>query len=335
MRHRIAALPLAAAFTALLAFVGGTDAAALLINNGLAPPNPENVINTTVDEAVYVRAGGCPVELSFCTGPPTTVEIAAGASLPLVDVYRSTVVMNGGYVSNGEANLDGRFTMDGGTAQSLEARSGEITMNGGSAASATVLGQGLLTMNGGSVNSIYEEFAGIDLNGGSVNQIRLVYIGGLFMTGGSVTGGIDVGAFDGLNARATILGGSVAGTIHVKQSQEVAIRGGAIDVDLVVDHLDSRVTIAGTNFAVDGIPIGSGPISAPAGTLTGTLLSGDPIDARFCQLSCSQSGFGGGLITLIPEPSTALLLASGLTGLAAARRRRTGSRRCGRTRGTA
>jgi hypothetical protein len=170
-------------------------------------------------------------------------------------------------------------------------------------------------MNGGSVNSIYADLSGITLNGGSVESINLSYLSGLFMTGGSVTGRIDVNAL----SEARIFGGSVSGVIDVERTQ-LQIQGGAVTADLIANHPDGSIRITGTNFAVDGIPIGDGPISAPSGTLTGRLLSGDPIESRFCQRSCPQVYYTGGIITLIPEPSTALLLAAGLVSLGVTRR---------------
>jgi hypothetical protein len=82
----------------------------------------------------------------------------------------------------------------------------------------------------------------------------------------------------------------------------------------------SVITISGIDFMVDGTPVPFGDLSALTGTLTGTLTSGDFIDNVFY-----QGGYAGtytGIIRLVPEPSTAALLALGLVGIAAMRRQR-------------
>jgi hypothetical protein len=85
----------------------------------------------------------------------------------------------------------------------------------------------------------------------------------------------------------------------------------------------SIIRISGSNFRVDGTPVGLGVIPFTTGTLTGTLDSGDSIiDTIFFHDGyTSAAGTFTDTIELVPEPSTALLLALGLVGIAAGRRR--------------
>ena len=64
-------------------------------------------------------------------------------------------------------------------------------------------------------------------------------------------------------------------------------------------------------------PVPYGELAELFGRLTGTLASGEPIDNIFYQ----GGGDYTGTITLVPEPTTASLLALGLVGIAAGRRR--------------
>ena len=79
-----------------------------VINNGLAPPNPENVINdaTYASDAVYVRNVGCPPEWPASSnartpcpspGAPTEAALVNGGDVGGLGVFdTSTVTMSGG-----------------------------------------------------------------------------------------------------------------------------------------------------------------------------------------------------------------------------------------------
>jgi hypothetical protein len=107
----------------------------------------------------------------------------------------------------------------------------------------------------------------------------------IIMSGGTVVGDLQAWGWD--NSQVTMSGGSVSGALQ-------AFDGG-------------HITIVGSNFAVDGSPVGFGQYFASdfgGGVLTGTLDSGALLNNSF-YISTDAS------ITLIPEPATLLLLGLG------------------------
>ena len=80
----------------------------------------------------------------------------------------------------------------------------------------------------------------------------------------------------------------------------------------------STIAIFGSDFAVNGVPASFGDLPSGHGELTGALASGEMLSTDYCQ----GGSLCTGTITLVPEPSTALLLAFGLLGLAAEGRRK-------------
>jgi hypothetical protein len=129
---------LLAALTVILgALLLTSAAAALVINNGLAPPNPANVINTVIPEAVFVYDSG--------SGAPTTVELVDGgqigdAAWERFEVYNSShILMSGGLVWDDISSFGtSTVTITGGTINSslLSYDSSTVTISGGSIAGA-------------------------------------------------------------------------------------------------------------------------------------------------------------------------------------------------------
>jgi hypothetical protein len=113
----------------------------------------------------------------------------------------------------------------------------------------------------------------------------------------------------------TMSGGTVGRYLAAHYSSTVTLTGGAVSDSLRARHT-STFTIVGSGFAVDGISVPFGNLTTLTGTLTGTLASGDSLNSVFY-----QGGYNGpegsytGIIRLVPEPSTALLLALGLAWL--------------------
>jgi len=161
------------------------------------------------------------------------------------------------------------------------------------------------------------------------NGIALLIEGSSTVTisGGTLLGHADVSDAAVLN----ILGGVIRGGVNaVSDSSVVNITGGffggngdagSVDADAGVLNISggtfTEMDIFGgsANIFGSGFNFPLGPIPVEFGTLTGTLADGTALNVGFARDP-------GSPITLIPEPSTALLLASGLVALAMGRMRR-------------
>ena len=127
------------------------------------------------------------------------------------------------------------------------------------------------------------------------------------MLGGSI--GYDLLTWD--NSQAVISGGLIASELYAFGESYVEISGGVIVDELNVRD-NSLLEIYGSNFAVDGIPVGYGPITEGTvneldmltGTLTGTLVSSDLLNNAF-------NIDPGATIILVPEPTMLLLVGLG------------------------
>lgn len=236
----------------LLFLVGSESQATVVIDNGLAPPNPANVIDTFINEAVFVQSA-------------TTVELVDGGQIGDAGSERfesfdtSTILMSGGLVFD------------------------DIFAHGSS----------MVMMSGGLVNSGLVSFdtSTVLVTGGTVST-------GVFGDGTSV-----VTVVGGMLNSVTGLGSSV-----------VSIKGGQIGQIGQVSG-NAVVTVFGSGFALDGVPVDFGALQPIAGQLTGVLQSGEPLDAMF-----SREATGTLVLAPIPEPSTSVLLGLGLLAIGINRR---------------
>ena len=162
------------------------------------------------------------------------------------------------------------------------------------------------TAPSGNVGSIYAyDHSRIDLSSG--------YTGNLFAYGNSH---MDIGGSPGGSVRAhessrvTILSGAeISGGLFASDNSRITVFGGSINGELVA-YGDSVLTLVGSDFAIDGVPVGIGELtsimggsweSEPWRQLTGILDSGELLDNDF-KIGNSAS------IVLIPEPSLMILL---------------------------
>lgn len=205
-----------------------------------------------------------------------------------------------------------RINISGGSVSNLDARdSSRVTMSGGAVGGyLSAFNNSQITMTGGATNYLYTwDSSQVTLSRGSVSGF--LNAGGnsqVTMSGGSVNG---LGVQN--NSWVTMYGGSIATYLYVQGNAQVNWSGGTIKKDLMVYSGVATLTINGSNFAIDGSPVGFGDITSilggsysnePYRRLTGTLANGDIINNQF-RIGDSTK------IILIPEPATLLLLGLG------------------------
>jgi len=129
----------------------------------------------------------------------------------------------------------------------------------------------------------------------------------LEISGGSMESWLQ--AFD--DSEATISAGQIALFVEAWDDSRVTISGGTIGGRIAAIR-DSLITLVGSDFAVNGTPVGYGDSARNygiMGTITGILANGDTLNSSF-----SINGIGAD-ITFIPEPGTILLLGLGVAGI--------------------
>ena len=105
------------------------------------------------------------------------------------------------------------------------------------------------------------------------------------------------------HGQAELSGGRVSDdSMRISDFSRLIITGGDIGPGFM-SYGNSEVFIHGSNFQIDGVPVGYGPLPVPMGNLTGDLLDG--------QIQCSFAIFDDSSVTLVPEPASLGLLAVG------------------------
>lgn len=161
------------------------------------------------------------------------------------------------------------------------------------------------------------------ITGGTFDFIGVGHNATLRLEGGGNGTHRDSGLETYGDSRTTILGGTVSDNgLSAYDRSRVRIRGGSF-VGLDFDEpLPGRLTlydegvvvrVHGSGFAIDGVPVPFGLVTAIGGDLTGTLASGESLDVGFFR------AHPGARLYLVPEPGPALPLA-GLAAALAARR---------------
>jgi hypothetical protein len=278
---------------ALIILVSGVQSAnaQIIFDNGA-----ENVVDSSQTDYIIVRDSGM--------GAPTTVLVLDGADIPSFDpdeqdtsimVEGSSVVdMSGGVTVGGFNLVDdaiGIFT-NGIVGDEVQLFGNSIMTIGSPDAVATVLDiQDDLELAGNSIVDMYDGrvFDDVETTGSSVLNI----FGGEFDE--------DIEAFDttvinifggtfntGFGDLDDIEGGEIAvedfeisDGVEVPNAARINIHGGffmgsLFDPDFCAES-DGVITIFGSEFAVDGVPVPFGDIAVATGLLTGTLEDGSKL----------------------------------------------------------
>ncbi len=144
----------------------------------------------------------------------------------------------------------------------------ELTMSGGQVFELDFYGSSHITMSGGTATgSLFaNDNSQLTLSGGSIGSL-----------------------FANNNSQVTMTGGSVGGLLSASNSSYIEFSGGLVNSDLVLESF-AVIKIYGSDFAIDGNPVGYGEItsilggaygSEPIRHLAGTLLSSELINNDF------------------------------------------------------
>ena len=312
---------------------GAAPAQQTVINNGLAPPAAENVIDAADSYGSYdafVRNVGCGVIFPYdapCAAPGAATQVAlvpgglVGSGFWLGVYDTSSIAVSGGFAGNLRAHDSASVSITGGSVDNtLEVNdSATVVLSGGSVGQFTRTYGGKLDIQGGSAARV--QAAGhstVTVTGG-----ELCYLSGngyaeVRMRGGSVAEFV-TSVFE---SRVRVTGGSIAGVLAANDSGDVVWSGGSVG-GTIVAYGDSTISVWGEGFAVDGVPVADGPIAAIEGVLSGTLASGEPFANPICHSGCLDDFDvpATGLIT-VPEPGRLLLDAAALVTVAWVLRRR-------------
>lgn len=302
---------------------GAATAQQVVINNGLAPPTAENVIDAADaygSHDVFVRNVGCGAVFPYdapCAAPgaATQVSLVAGGRVGFsLGVYdTSSIAMSGGSVGlQLRAHDSASVSLVGGSVDNtLEVNdSATVVLSDGSVGQFVYTYDSAdLAIQGGSVATVLAAGSStLTVTGGTLGSLSGYGYADVLVAGGSI-GGFVTSVFE---SRVRVEGGAIAGTLAANESGQVAWSGGSLG-GAIVAYGDSTIRVRGAGFAVDGVPVAYGPLAASEGVLSGTLASGEPFANPICHGGCLDDFNipATGLIT-VPEPGRLLLDAAAL-----------------------
>jgi len=284
----------------------------IVINNGLAPPTPANVIDSWSDwfSTHFVRNENCPPGWpavyggNSCPAPggPTAASIVSGGRVLTVHVNEtSNATLDGGWVDYIYAEDDSSAVMDSGTLQYLVAENAATaTFNGGDLEYLWGKNDGSIAMTGGDVYMVTAfDASDFTLTGGNAEYVVIVDDATATLSDGEV-------GYVSTNGNAVVMLTDVtAGYLTARGSSQVTVMGGEIGNSEALD--DAVIIFVGADFKVDGVPVGYGDVAAKTGILTGRLASGEAIENEFHQGEAPGGEFTGTLslagVPSVPVPA--------------------------------
>jgi len=244
----------------------------------------------------HILIAGCTIVLSACCNYAAAELVFNDGGHHIIDYTVNTLVRVDRDTPGAGTRVD---LVEGGLIQAWLDAYEDSRVNilaGRVSATVNAYGTSHITVVGGEIGGpVYcRENSRVDISGGSMDAwVQSFNSSEVMIRGGEIK--LFVEAWD--NSRVTISGGTIGGRI-------AAVR-------------DGLITLAGSNFAVNGTPVAYGDFAgdyAINGMLTGILANGDVLNNQFALNGPAAD------ITFIPEPGTILLL--GLGGLGVVRRRR-------------
>ncbi len=324
----------------LLASSASTASGAdLLLNNGLAPPEPANVLSApapdTGSDWFHLRNAGCgtladPTAACPSPGASTTLEIVDGGIVSQLRILdSSTLVVSGGLsdgtgglvsVSDLQAQDDARVFMTGGGIDtiSLAGRAAFEYTGGYCCTDSMHLSEhatALLSGAGMPYSTSVSDHASLVITGGGQGESLRLFgdatatVDGSFYSA-SANGRSELTLHAGGTpyltsrdaARIHVLGGRY-GDATAEDGAEIDFYGGTLNDAISLGQ--SVLRFIGSDFELDGSPISLGELSAMSGVLTGTLSNGDALQTYvYRDIDAS--------ILLVPEPATGALVLLGL-----------------------
>jgi len=316
-------------------------------------PN-DATVDFTINGETYVGYANNADRIAGTNGTSPTVNVVNGADLGRsLSSYNSSVInMSGGILSstsaafliaidNSTINLSGG-TVGTGTSGQAEARNNSTLNITGGAVNRNVVGSnnGRVNVSGGAIGGGFNMTGSstLDFSGGTA-----AFFGGAnnaavnaTLRGGTITGNVTAngtsmvqlsGTSVGGNVTAAftsmvdILGGTINGIVNANASSIVDIFGGAFGGDFFA-RTSGAINFFGPD--IDALLVNPDASGFSQYALSGMLQNGGSLDGRLLNIqNGSNARFSiNRTSAVIPEPGTLALLAGGLPGLLALRRRR-------------